>query len=151
MKNMEELKKAAQLATPGPWSVQSSYPHMVVSDTRKWTHCDGTGKPEFTVPEWVCNVGNHAANANFIRLANPTAVLELIKQVATLEEEKHHWCSLAKAAAVVENDAGSGREVVNLLIDIIIKLEARAKSAEAQLDAMELAKTQHQRQSTKIR
>ncbi|AJJ63787.1 hypothetical protein [Yersinia aldovae] len=146
MKNMEELKKATQLATPGPWSVQNSYPQMVVSDTIKWTHCDGTGNPEFTLPEWVCNVGNNEANANFICLANPTAVLELIKQVETLEEEKHHWYNLAKAAATVENDAGSGREVVNLLIDIIIRLEARAKSAEAKLDSMEWAKTKHQTQ-----
>lgn len=131
---MEELKKAAQRATRASWAEQSSYPCRVVSDTRTRTHGGDTRKQAFTLPEWGCHASSNDAHANFIRLATPTAVLELIKKVEMLEKEKQHWHNIAKAAVLVDNDEGSGHEVVNLLIDTIIKLEARAKSAEDKVE-----------------
>lgn len=81
MNNIEELKKAALVATPGPWTSQSGYPRMIVSETEKWTHYDDCGNPEFTGPAWVCNVGDAQNNADFISLANPAAILALIAQL----------------------------------------------------------------------
>ncbi|CNI46527.1 ead/Ea22-like family protein [Yersinia pekkanenii] len=85
--NLDELKQAALAAVPGPWTSQSGYPRMIVSETEKWTHYDDCGNPEFTGPAWVCNVGDSQNNADFISLANPAVVLELIAQLEAANEK----------------------------------------------------------------
>ena len=61
--NIEELKRLAEAATPGPWSSHPNGYYGVHSNT-------GT----------ICSTGEKIADALYIASANPTAILELIQQ-----------------------------------------------------------------------
>ena len=61
--NIEELKRLAEAATPGPWSSHPNGYYGVHSST-------GT----------ICSTGEKISDALYIAAANPTAVLELIRQ-----------------------------------------------------------------------
>ncbi|MDR7875771.1 hypothetical protein [Yersinia mollaretii] len=125
MNNIEELKKAALVATPGPWTSQSGYPRMIVSETEKWTHYDDCGNPEFTGPAWVCNVGDAQNNADFISLANPAAILALIAQLEAAQKLAQHYLDQRNAAEQVS--AAALRDWA--------KEGQRAETAEAELSA----------------
>lgn len=63
--NIEELKRLAEAATPGPWraAISSSMVNRVC-----------------TTFETVCETGKNIDDALYITAANPAAVLELIRQ-----------------------------------------------------------------------
>ena len=61
--NIEELKRLAEAATPGPWSSHPNGYYGVHSNT-------GT----------ICSTGEKIADALYIAAANPAAILELIRQ-----------------------------------------------------------------------
>ena len=61
--NIEELKRLAEAATPGPWSSHPNGYYGVHSNT-------GT----------ICSTGEKIADALYIAAANPAAILELIQQ-----------------------------------------------------------------------
>ena len=61
--NIEELKRLAEAATPGPWSSHPNGYYGVHSNT-------GT----------ICSTGEKIADALYIAAANPATILELIQQ-----------------------------------------------------------------------
>ena len=61
--NIEELKRLAEAATPGPWSSHPNGYYGVHSNT-------GT----------ICSTGEKIADAFYIAAANPAAILVLIRQ-----------------------------------------------------------------------
>lgn len=61
--NIEELKRLAEAATPGPWVSHPNGYYGVHSNT-------GT----------ICSTGEKIADALYIAAANPAAILELIRQ-----------------------------------------------------------------------
>ena len=67
--NIEELKRLAEAATPGPWS---DYAGVL-------RECNNSGKPIATI--------YRAFNSQYIAAANPAAVLELIAEVDRLRDE----------------------------------------------------------------
>ena len=63
--NIEELKRLAEAATPGPWFA------AVSSNMNNSVHVS---------MGIICNTGKNIDDAAFIAAANPTAILELIRQ-----------------------------------------------------------------------
>jgi len=72
--NIEELKRLAEAATPGPWSSHPNGYYGVHSNT-------GT----------ICSTGEKIADALYIAAANPAAILELIQQRDELLAHIPEW------------------------------------------------------------
>jgi len=75
--NIEELKRLAEAATPGPWST-----YMITMQNmciRKMNKC---GYEECEIARNV-----HHNNAAYIAAANPAAILELIAEVEALRDQ----------------------------------------------------------------
>ena len=68
MMNIEELKRMAEAATPGPWDEGDG--HCLIVDANNGFVAQAYGERRRT----------EMANAAFIAAANPAAVLELIRQ-----------------------------------------------------------------------
>ncbi|QJP08354.1 ead/Ea22-like family protein [Pseudomonas multiresinivorans] len=73
MTDLTKLKELAERATPGPWTTDAAQSVIADSDQLNsgWVICECFGSDE-------------KANRNFIKAANPAAVLELIAEVELL-------------------------------------------------------------------
>lgn len=72
---LDELLKAARAATPGPWRKEPYGDDFIVRDANGIGICD------------ICTLGTdeqYEVNTDFISLANPTAILELISEIRKL-------------------------------------------------------------------
>jgi hypothetical protein len=78
--NVEELKRLAEAATPGPWNTSPGGCGIIGPD-KQWLG---------GMNDWVCEYSEEMTqsenNAAFIAAANPAAVLELIRQRGELME-----------------------------------------------------------------
>ena len=87
MSKWDELKRLADVATPGPWMVEvSHYPEsgdmVVTTDPNGWE-----------LLEMREDCPDHEANASFIAAANPQAILALIAENEALRKdaERYRW------------------------------------------------------------
>lgn len=83
MSDYEELKKAAKLATPGPWGLDGPYicPVRIESGARyveSWRVAAKSDQPE---------------NAKYISMANPIVVSDLIAEIESLRKDagRYRW------------------------------------------------------------
>lgn len=76
MIDIEELKKLALAATPGPWEAVSN-------SVRDQIGPNGVGG--FLVADCPANIGKRLEDAAFIAAANPRTVLALIARIEALE------------------------------------------------------------------
>ncbi|EPR2253404.1 ead/Ea22-like family protein [Yersinia enterocolitica] len=83
MNNIEELKKAALAATPGPWEKCDSY-----GPNENGTCVSAVERPDLMIASTTGYYGRDGgiANANFIALANPSAILDLIAQLEATQK-----------------------------------------------------------------
>ena len=70
--NIEELKRKAEAATPGPW-------RAAISSSMVNSVC--------TTFETVCETGKNIDDALYIAAANPAAILALIAEIDSLRDE----------------------------------------------------------------
>ncbi|MGE5008466.1 hypothetical protein AB8886_18380 [Yersinia enterocolitica] len=84
MNNIEELKKAALAATPGPWEKCDSY-----GPNENGTCVSAVERPDLMIASTAGYYGRDGgiANAHFIALANPAAILDLIAQLEAAQKE----------------------------------------------------------------
>lgn len=82
----DELRKAAEAATPGPWQQHLVDDTTVTSTTLDvcCTFPDGGRNDDV---DFAAPVEQHEANAAYIAAANPKAILELLDRIAALEAE----------------------------------------------------------------
>jgi hypothetical protein len=107
--NIEELKRLAQAATPGPWAVNDDplinegAPHLMTKD--------GYAIADFWGNESSLGLKGNERNAAYIAAANPAAVLDLIQQrdelLAALKEARElveDWGAYAPAYMQEKHD-----------------------------------------------
>ena len=104
--NIEELKRLAEAATPGPWSSHPNGYYGVHSNT-------GT----------ICSTGEKIADALYIAAANPAAILELIRQrdelLAALKDARElvdDWGAYATAYMQEKHDLAGDLERLDAAI-----------------------------------
>ncbi|MGT3344662.1 ead/Ea22-like family protein [Yersinia enterocolitica] len=85
MNNIEELKKVALAATPGPWERCDSY-----GPNENGTCISAVERPDLMIAsttDYYGRVGG-IANTHFIALANPAVILDLIAQLEAAQKER---------------------------------------------------------------
>lgn len=95
MMNIEELKRLAEAATPGPWISNESWQSMRLGARHSGKYeirKNGRLSPSFQPLALVrgdkrITGGNGKDNADYIAAANPAAVLELIAEVEALRAD----------------------------------------------------------------
>ena len=92
--NIEELKRLAEAATPGPWFAEASWQSTILEGRHdgKWAIRSSKKSHGFSPLAYVkgdkrITGGDGSLNAQFIAAANPAAVLELIAEVDRLRDE----------------------------------------------------------------
>ncbi|HHH0624255.1 TPA: hypothetical protein ACPZRI_004103 [Yersinia enterocolitica] len=85
MNNIEELKKAALAATPGPWEKCDSY-----GPNENGTCVSAVERPDLMIASTTGYYGRDGgiANAHFIALANPAAILDMIAKLEAAQKER---------------------------------------------------------------
>lgn len=123
MIDINELKAAAEKATPGPWVYPrdaSGAPDLAIFSSVKPKSAHSEHGPVIAHVAMADPVtgflpkGAYEANATFIALANPTAILSIIERVEALEDalssaitametlgHPHNWGALKKARAAL--------------------------------------------------
>lgn len=82
MLNIEELKRLAEAATPGPWVIEDLLSGEVVCASTRWPIAATIRhKPKLN----TIDKKQKGENTQYIAAANPAAVLELIRQMEGLE------------------------------------------------------------------
>lgn len=102
--DIDELKRLAEEATPGPWTYDKNL-GWAYPQTRVKSEALGRSVANFVdgKPQFFCTIGKAErewANAAFIAAANPQNVLALITEVQTLRAE------LADATQAKQNTCG---------------------------------------------
>ncbi|HHH1089437.1 TPA: hypothetical protein ACPZQZ_003273 [Yersinia enterocolitica] len=84
MNNIEELKKVALAATPGPWGKCDSY-----GPNENGTCISAVERPDLMIASTTGYYGRVGgiANTHFIALANPAVILDLIAQLEAAQKE----------------------------------------------------------------
>ncbi|HHZ4751351.1 TPA: hypothetical protein ACWDIM_004338 [Yersinia enterocolitica] len=84
MNNLEELKKVALAATPGPWEKCDSY-----GPNENGTCISAVERPDLMIASTTGYYGRVGgiANTHFIALANPAVILDLIAQLEAAQKE----------------------------------------------------------------
>lgn len=84
MNNIEELKKVALAATPGPWEKCDSY-----GPNENGTCISAVERPDLMIASTTGYYGRVGgiANTHFIALANPAVILDLIAQLEAAQKE----------------------------------------------------------------
>ncbi|MGE4870393.1 hypothetical protein AB8939_10990 [Yersinia enterocolitica] len=84
MNNLEELKKVALAATPGPWEKCDSY-----GPNENGTCISAVERPDLMIASTTGYYGRVSgiANTHFIALANPAVILDLIAQLEAAQKE----------------------------------------------------------------
>ncbi|EOX5554805.1 DUF551 domain-containing protein [Yersinia enterocolitica] len=135
MNNLEELKKVALAATPGPWEKCDSY-----GPNENGTCISAVERPDLMIASTTGYYGRVGgiANTHFIALANPAVILDLIaqleaaqKEISELREEEQEWLSLADMHEHLNHQNNLNVEHRNKIHDLKEKLLA----AEAELSA----------------
>ncbi|MFM1454483.1 ead/Ea22-like family protein [Yersinia enterocolitica] len=85
MNNIEELKKVALAATPGPWVKCDSY-----GPNENGTCISAVERPDLMIASTTGYYGRVGgiANTHFIALANPAVILDLIAQLEAAQKER---------------------------------------------------------------
>ncbi|HDL7349009.1 TPA: hypothetical protein PXN29_001109, partial [Yersinia enterocolitica] len=83
MNNLEELKKVALAATPGPWEKCDSY-----GPNENGTCISAVERPDLMIASTTGYYGRVGgiANTHFIALANPAVILDLIAQLEAAQK-----------------------------------------------------------------
>ncbi|ELZ0587292.1 hypothetical protein ABSL28_004469 [Yersinia enterocolitica] len=92
MNNIEELKKVALAATPGPWEKCDSY-----GPNENGTCISAVERPDLMIASTTGYYGRVGgiANTHFIALANPAVILDLIAQLEAAQKESDVYAKLA--------------------------------------------------------
>ena len=82
--NIEELKRLAEAATPGPWAaaISSNMVNRVCATF-----------------ETICETGKNIDDALYIAAANPAAVLELIAEIERVTKQRDEMLTIGEDAA----------------------------------------------------
>lgn len=88
MNNIEELKKVALAATPGPWEKCDSY-----GPNENGTCISAVERPDLMIASTTGYYGRVGgiANTHFIALANPAVILDLIDQLEAAQKERDEF------------------------------------------------------------
>ncbi|EOV4177402.1 TPA: hypothetical protein U5D93_003437 [Yersinia enterocolitica] len=88
MNNLEELKKVALAATPGPWEKCDSY-----GPNENGTCISAVERPDLMIASTTGYYGRVGgiANTHFIALANPAVILDLIAQLEAAQKERDEF------------------------------------------------------------
>ncbi|HIF0145089.1 TPA: ead/Ea22-like family protein, partial [Yersinia enterocolitica] len=88
MNNIEELKKVALAATPGPWEKCDSY-----GPNENGTCISAVERPDLMIASTTGYYGRVGgiANTHFIALANPAVILDLIAQLEAAQKERDEF------------------------------------------------------------
>lgn len=87
--NIEELKRLAEAATPGPWAAAISS-NMVNGVCATF--------------ETICETGKNIDDALYIAAANPAAVLELIAEIERVTKQRDELLEALKDAREMVSD-----------------------------------------------
>ncbi|HDL6714465.1 TPA: hypothetical protein PXJ64_000493 [Yersinia enterocolitica] len=123
MNNIEELKKAALAATPGPWEKCDSY-----GPNENGTCVSAVERPDLMIASTTGYYGRDGeiANAHFISLANPAAILDMIAQ---LEAKNIRADACVNAFEGIETERFAGKSIGEFLTG-----EVRLNKAEPKPD-----------------
>ncbi|HHX8939270.1 TPA: ead/Ea22-like family protein [Yersinia enterocolitica] len=88
MNNLEELKKVALAATPGPWEKCDFY-----GPNENGTCISAVERPDLMIASTTGYYGRVGgiANTHFIALANPAVILDLIAQLEAAQKERDEF------------------------------------------------------------
>lgn len=121
---INELRKLAQAATPGPWVVNGDplvnegAPHLMTED--------GYAIADFWGSESSLGLKGNEQNAAFIAAANPAAILTLIQQrdelLAALKHIREYWNGDQNDMAM----ADACFSAINIAEEAITKAEAQS-------------------------
>ncbi|EKN5995712.1 hypothetical protein DVQ80_01625 [Yersinia enterocolitica] len=117
MNNIEELKKVALAATPGPWEKCDSY-----GPNENGTCISAVERPDLMIASTTGYYGRVGgiANTHFIALANPAVILDLIAQLESAQKERD-------ALREVHIGAGSNtRAAADIYFQLVEELEVPA-------------------------
>lgn len=117
MNNLEELKKVALAATPGPWEKCDSY-----GPNENGTCISAVERPDLMIASTTGYYGRDGgiANTHFIALANPAVILDLIAQLEAVQKERD-------ALREVHIGAGSNtRAAADIYFQLVEELEVPA-------------------------
>ncbi|HHH0385475.1 TPA: hypothetical protein ACPZND_001893 [Yersinia enterocolitica] len=97
MNNLEELKKVALAATPGPWEKCDSY-----GPNENGTCISAVERPDLMIASTTGYYGRVGgiANTHFIALANPAVILDLIAQLEAAQLDATRWRALLSSPAI---------------------------------------------------
>jgi hypothetical protein len=125
---IDELRKLAQAATPGPWVVNGDplvnegAPHLMTED--------GYAIADFWGNESSLGLKGNERNADYIAAANPAAILALIQQrdelLAALKDARElvdDWGAYAPAYMQEKHDLAGD---LDRLYSVIVKAEAQS-------------------------
>lgn len=94
--NLEELRKIAEAATPGPWEweqpSEEEFPTCDESLITAWKEDDG--HPVEVVTSWgfdACGTEAESQDREFIATFNPQKVLSMLKEIGHLREGVKRW------------------------------------------------------------
>ncbi|EPB4310902.1 hypothetical protein ACROU7_003976 [Yersinia enterocolitica] len=101
MNNIEELKKVALAATPGPWGKCDSY-----GPNENGTCISAVERPDLMIASTTGYYGRVGgiANTHFIALANPAVILDLIAQLEAAQKERD---ALKSLTVIIRLSAGA--------------------------------------------
>ncbi|EKN5157503.1 hypothetical protein DVP88_09535 [Yersinia enterocolitica] len=147
MNNIEELKKVALAATPGPWEKCDSY-----GPNENGTCISAVERPDLMIASTTGYYGRVGgiANTHFIALANPAVILDLIAQLEAAQKERDVYANLASdvgdiitllqnnewAEQVGKTNVGGLLEYqITQLVNSIADINTKLLAAEAALSA----------------
>lgn len=104
----EQIKAAAQGATPGPWRVVTTTFHSCVASEH------GMIIGAFG----MANYGEDPVNGTYIAASNPAAVLDMLARIAELEGEN------ARLHTIVEMAVGSGVRSSRVILELQAEIAA---------------------------
>ncbi|HDL6770622.1 TPA: hypothetical protein PXJ84_000059 [Yersinia enterocolitica] len=122
MNNIEELKKVALAATPGPWGKCDSY-----GPNENGTCISAVERPDLMIASTTGYYGRVGgiANTHFIALANPAVILDLIAQLEAAQKERDD----------LREKVNQADSEWHKMADRILSAGKRAEKAEAALSA----------------
>lgn len=122
MNNIEELKKVALAATPGPWEKCDSY-----GPNENGTCISAVERPDLMIASTTGYYGRVGgiANTHFIALANPAVILDLIAQLEAAQKERDD----------LREKVNQADSEWHKMADRILSAGKRAETAEAALSA----------------
>ncbi|EMQ4303708.1 ead/Ea22-like family protein [Yersinia enterocolitica] len=129
MNNIEELKKVALAATPGPWEKCDSY-----GPNENGTCISAVERPDLMIASTTGYYGRVGgiANTHFIALANPAVILDLIAQLEAAQKERDEFRLAFQQNEQAKQELFAQKD---LLITANLNISRRAEKAEAELSA----------------